>query len=75
MRRVDADLDRVDRERIGEQVADPLDHGLGELGRVLHVEVGQHDQELVSADPGDDVRVARAGAKELAATSTSIRSP
>ena len=65
MRRVDPDLDRVDRERIGEQVADPVDHRLGELGRVLHVEVGQQDQELVAADAGDDVRVARAGAKQV----------
>ena len=62
---VDPDLDRVDRERIGEQAADPLDHGLGELGRLLHVEVGQQDQELVAADAGDHVRGARAGAQQV----------
>ena len=62
---VDPDLDRVDRERIGEQIADPLDHGPGELGRVLHVEVGQQDEELVAADAGDHIRGARAGAQQV----------
>ena len=65
MRRFDPELDGIDRERIDEQAADPVDHGSGELGRLLHVEVGQQDQELVAADPGDDVRVPRAGTEQI----------
>ena len=56
-------LDGVDLERIESTLADPVDHGLDELRRFLDIEVGEQDHELVAADPGDDVRVAGAGAQ------------